>query len=673
MHRTDSLRPLIVLAAFASLLTIQHLPGVAWAGEPTGQLAEFAKFRTWSDASGKFQIEAQLTFASADEVQLTQANGKIVKIPVEKLSPSDQEFVRRFLNAEQTPNKVNGDSQNPFQVLGAGAMLDFNSSSEDSAAKSGSSQGPSGFAKREAIVNGAKQIQAKLDKPFWSVTPPLGFPEVHFDNRVIQTKFTVPFLSKTQVLSAGKTGISVLGAYGADKPAEEAYSRFVMARAQDGFVSQVLELNALWHLMAISADGKRVAVRRDDWGMTNDVGIFRVTHTGLVPEFQFSAGGSGNSWDKLRFITFAAGDRLVTINEKHLLIVWDLANEQGPKVIFHGSSGGSHHAALSPAGELMALLAGTSIAVIDIQSAKVVGLIARKAVASQISFSPDGSLLAAFEPFEVAIYNLSDGMLARTLPVAEHRKDVSLHWVGKHLLVGSLLYDVDRALPLWTYEGDPASRTTLGSYLFSGFGDRESSSLTIQQVPHAAVLAKAATVDPANIYAISPGDAIKVEYNFNTTPDDVQTGIRRVIETKLIELGWRLSRDAPNTLLIELQEGQPDTVEYRIRKLSSPSLLGPVYRSSGSGKVDTETISFIPWTHKATILADGEQVFQDTHIRTPPNGLAVSEGETTQSAATMYCQPTPSHFRQLPIPPYLLKLEFQGGLGSSKLTANGWR
>lgn len=96
----------------------------------------------------------------------------------------------------------------------------------------------------------------------------------------------------------------------------------------------------------------------------------------------------------------------------------------------------------------MALPAGTSIAVIDMLSAKVVGLIARETKASQISFLQDGSLLAAFEPFEIALYNMSNGTRLRTVAVSEHREDAPLNWVGKHLLVGSVVYDVDRRLPL---------------------------------------------------------------------------------------------------------------------------------------------------------------------------------------------------------------------------------
>lgn len=449
MNRLGSLRSVVVLAAFSCLLSPQPFSSNLLAGEPTGQLAAFAKTRTWSDATGKFKIEGQLKFASADEIQLTQANGRTVKIAIEKLSTNDQQFVQLFLETEQTLNKGGDSSENPFEMVVEGGTSSSSSSTAGSPASNVDSPLDSGldFAMRQPIVKGAKQIYAKLDKPFWSATPPRGFPEVQFEDAVIQTEVAKPFFAKMRVLSAGKAGISVLGAYQQGRSAAENYSRFGLVRAHDGFASDVLELKAAWKLMAISADATRVAVVRiEGWDKGNDVGIFRVTQTGLVPEFQFTAGGG--AWDELHYVGFAAGNRLVTISQKHTLVVWDLSHEKGPKAIFQGNSGGSLTAVLSPAGELMALPAGTSIAVIDMLSAKVVGLIARETKASQISFSQDGSLLAAFEPFEIALYNLSDGTRLRTVAVSEHREDAPLNWVGKHLLVGSVVYDVDRGLPL---------------------------------------------------------------------------------------------------------------------------------------------------------------------------------------------------------------------------------
>lgn len=55
-----------------------------------------AVVRTWSDASGKFQVKATLVEVSGNQVHLRrQSNGQVIKVPVAQLSPADLEFIRQ--------------------------------------------------------------------------------------------------------------------------------------------------------------------------------------------------------------------------------------------------------------------------------------------------------------------------------------------------------------------------------------------------------------------------------------------------------------------------------------------------------------------------------------------------------------------------------------------------
>jgi len=51
------------------------------------------EFRTWTDASGKFQTEAQLIEIRDGTVHLKKTNGKVVDIPLERLSAEDRRFL----------------------------------------------------------------------------------------------------------------------------------------------------------------------------------------------------------------------------------------------------------------------------------------------------------------------------------------------------------------------------------------------------------------------------------------------------------------------------------------------------------------------------------------------------------------------------------------------------
>ena len=56
--------------------------------------ADAAKARTWTDATGQYKIEAELIDFENGQVQLRRADGKVINMPLEKLSVDDQLIVR---------------------------------------------------------------------------------------------------------------------------------------------------------------------------------------------------------------------------------------------------------------------------------------------------------------------------------------------------------------------------------------------------------------------------------------------------------------------------------------------------------------------------------------------------------------------------------------------------
>jgi hypothetical protein len=47
----------------------------------------------WTDATGKFQVEAELVEVKGDKVVLKKTNGNTTTVPISRLSQPDQEFV----------------------------------------------------------------------------------------------------------------------------------------------------------------------------------------------------------------------------------------------------------------------------------------------------------------------------------------------------------------------------------------------------------------------------------------------------------------------------------------------------------------------------------------------------------------------------------------------------
>ena len=56
---------------------------------------EAAKWRTWTDSTGQHKVEAKFSGAAFGTVKLTKRDGTAVKVPFDKLSDEDREWIKR--------------------------------------------------------------------------------------------------------------------------------------------------------------------------------------------------------------------------------------------------------------------------------------------------------------------------------------------------------------------------------------------------------------------------------------------------------------------------------------------------------------------------------------------------------------------------------------------------
>jgi hypothetical protein len=61
------------------------------------------RFRTWTDASGEFKVEAVLVKVDEDSVTLRRKDGKVITIPVSRLSKDDQELLKDAAAKSKNP------------------------------------------------------------------------------------------------------------------------------------------------------------------------------------------------------------------------------------------------------------------------------------------------------------------------------------------------------------------------------------------------------------------------------------------------------------------------------------------------------------------------------------------------------------------------------------------
>jgi len=63
-------------------------------GSAFAQREQVKKLRTWTDSTGKHTVEAEFVDVTDGNVRLRTEEGRMINIPLERLSEADQEFVR---------------------------------------------------------------------------------------------------------------------------------------------------------------------------------------------------------------------------------------------------------------------------------------------------------------------------------------------------------------------------------------------------------------------------------------------------------------------------------------------------------------------------------------------------------------------------------------------------
>lgn len=67
-----------------------------------------SEYRTWTDASGKFQVEAEFVSYAMGLVKLRKRDGAIITLPLEKLSEADQGWVREQFKSRKSGGRREG-------------------------------------------------------------------------------------------------------------------------------------------------------------------------------------------------------------------------------------------------------------------------------------------------------------------------------------------------------------------------------------------------------------------------------------------------------------------------------------------------------------------------------------------------------------------------------------
>ncbi|WP_158261437.1 MULTISPECIES: SHD1 domain-containing protein [Pirellulaceae] len=643
-------------------------PTMALAGEPTGALAKYAENRTWVDGTGKFQIGGTLKSADEKQVQILKSDGRVVTVPLDKLSEKDRQFVDEFLKAEAAQNDPNnpfagGEPENPF-AGGSTAAMPATAANVPLVPAS-----PGRLNKVNVTTGGARPLSLAPGREFWSVKPPAALPEVTLQDSIITVPLEKPFFGKMALGIAGRAPTVIVNVYQEGRKAADNYGRFMLVDPTTQKSSAVTEFEQPYRVVAVAPNAAMfAAIRVEGWDTGNDLALFSINGQTITPLYEFTVGGG--SWKEFVSAKFLPNNRLAVVTKDKKLTFWDLSGTV-PRAVQQGELADSVHVSFSPAGELMAFPAKKYVGFLDTSNGNIVGSIEPESDVERAAISADGKRVAIKLWDKLVIYSMEDGTHIKTIPVADTGDD-DLTWVGEYVKLNETVYDVERTLPLWTYKTRSSAKQVYGDRMFACFGDKQSSQLTITTLPHEAAIRTAETVDPKTLYVMSPGSAVRVNYQFVNVPDDYQRQIEDAVSAKLKESSWVNNNNASVILEVSVHEGDEKEEDYYTEK--ARTLGGIVLPPRPFGvrpNGPSEKVKFRPWVHSFVLKNGNDVLFKGEYTRGAPSSFQTEEGEEIQAAVLKLIHPDPKWFGRIKVPSYILKSTIREGLGESNLTASG--
>lgn len=622
---------------------------------PPSKQTKSTEFRTWSDATGKFSVDAKFISRENDEIKLEKEDGRVITLALEKLSKADQDYLAELAKDEDPDNPfAGGEPTDPFS---GGESL---RSPEKRKRKSRNS------ASRRAVSN-TKTITPRIRNSMslrqvdWKVTPDPASTEMEDSGRSIYFSSN-PNEHEFHNNTAARIGVDgKFAAVCVSNPFENSSSLISIDFVKGSASAPVSIPVEKAEIFAVSNNGDTILTLRESKGREQG---------GL--EFWNVAGGSAKLeavWRTKGFFDrsgfdpksgiFVGKNRLLTFGDQ--IALWDCETAES---FYSIDVFDRAKPSLSPAGNQLAISSSTNIYLIAIKDGTVLGSIDTDGTAYQhLAFSQSGQFLAGLETSSgaVAIWDLESAELVQQFgsPAATGK---SILWCGDdYVLVDEkYLMDVELRATVWEYETDDGTiaRGANGQFWFVS-----DSRLTPIQLPHKDLRERTAEFDPDDLLVLKPGAEVSIELESDFAPSE-QREIIAALKDRLKDKGIVVSEVADIQLVAQVKKQEKESVE--VRPFFDP--IGPFGQRS-----KTETITYTPNLATIEIQRNGRKFWGKLRRFGPAGVIHSQENESTQQAANRICKPNPDFFKNVEFPEYFAQLPSGEALGSSEISERGIR
>lgn len=636
-------RPHLWLAVCACLLTFSLI-----------SVAHAQEMRTWTDATGKFKIQAKFVKEAAGSVTLLQADDEELEIELKNLSTADQKVVADLKKAAaNNPFKTKGTD--PFKPKGKGT-----------------STTPSTPADTPVGTDPTEPLKVEVD---WkSVTPTILTPESDewkaeitpvepvFKGRVkpIALPPKSNFFEGLKGMAVNPVAKKAVVTFNIDQPKPTGTTRIVMCDLETGKAGTVAAHPSQMVPLSLHDDGKRILMRRADWGFgnSNRVEIWTLKGSKVVRHLEFEPYAVLKGWDTdVAWGSFLDDERFITCGSKGRVAIWKIENAE--LLGYFQTSGGSVPA-LSPDRKHLAFSDGDHVVIYDLAGEKVLyrKQLPAKLFNPRFEFSPSGKYIGCVAQDRALCWDASNGELRAEVPANGANIQGFIDFVhDDFLMAGSrIVIDLENKLLLWTYNGGGHLQTVGGMTFYAATDGSKPGALIAAQLPHAAALdiQKKTLTDP-NLFVFKSGTTVKLDVN-GITDAAARDQVTNSLTKKLTEAGCTV--------------GANGTIDL-VAAVSGPTTKEISFIAAGDYKMQ-EYVTSLKFVYQG-------KVAWQTSGSNVPGGISRKPGESIEGILRSMEKPQYQWFDRIALPKFLQKPSTGTGpqsihtIGASELTTTGIR
>ncbi len=521
--------------------------------------------REWSDATGRFKISAKLVEIKDNVAYLENEQGKTLKIPVDRLSKSDQDY----LASAKNPFEMVDDS--PFQVV---PDSDAPSSSPPASppAASGNSMASIWSTPKETDWNRASQISL-VSVGSWNVPAPTAL-NILDEVKPAGLIKKATFHEKTTGLIVNAAKRRAVVGHKVDFAVPKPLTRLALVDMKLGKAVHTEQIEANMRPIALLDSGSAVLMVGDGDGgkgfETKDtlqiwsVKGRRVERSGTWVPFTGTSKRFGRETNtEVMNAQVLSGDLVLMLGSNGRLALWSLPQRE--PVWFVDLNKNNLDYALSPDRSLLALYSDKTVAIVEPKTGNMLGATTYESNTpagwNRICWSPSGKYLMTSGAGAQRVISIEDGSVVHDVPSGIiATKGLAFPNDDYALLNNSMLIHLPSRIQVCEYR-DCGQVRTVGDTSFIAFSRGEGGLLIPSQFPHptAAKLLEQAKDDPKT-FLVHPGVGVAIDVN--KVGGQWKNTVRQGLEKSIVASGYTLDPSSPIKVTGEITGPKQDAVSY---------------------------------------------------------------------------------------------------------------